>query len=160
MKVGGLQMSVNGYPIGREGRPGIEGRDAPVTSEELAEMTFGIYSHVIEAFGPDRCMFESNFPVDKWGVSYRVLWNSEDLDACPRLSSPPSLNCHLGVVAWAHSFVQLRRLSPAQPSSGSPTGWHCSSRLGTRCSTAPPGGSTGWSSWRHDRSMTMLAQRL
>ena len=24
----------------------------------------------------ERCMFESNFPVDKWGVGYRVLWNT------------------------------------------------------------------------------------
>ncbi|MEC8593736.1 MAG: amidohydrolase family protein, partial [SAR324 cluster bacterium] len=26
-------------------------------------------------FGPERCMFESNFPVDKECVSYRTLWN-------------------------------------------------------------------------------------
>jgi predicted TIM-barrel fold metal-dependent hydrolase len=31
---------------------------------------------VIERFGPDRCMFESNFPVDKASCGYRVLWNS------------------------------------------------------------------------------------
>ena len=30
----------------------------------------------IELFGARRCMFESNFPVDKRGVSYRVLWNA------------------------------------------------------------------------------------
>ena len=30
----------------------------------------------VEAFGPDRCMFESNFPVDKECVSYRTLWNA------------------------------------------------------------------------------------
>ena len=28
-----------------------------------------------EKFGPDRCMFESNFPVDKDCISYRTLWN-------------------------------------------------------------------------------------
>jgi len=33
------------------------------------------YSHVIDCFGPSRCMFESNFPVDKDSVSYRTLWN-------------------------------------------------------------------------------------
>ena len=30
----------------------------------------------IEYFGPDRCMFESNFPVEKVSVSYHVLWNA------------------------------------------------------------------------------------
>ena len=32
--------------------------------------------HCIEQFGPDRCLFESNFPVDKVSVSYHVLWNA------------------------------------------------------------------------------------
>ena len=27
-------------------------------------------------FGPDRCMFGSNFPVDKGTCSYRVVWNA------------------------------------------------------------------------------------
>jgi len=31
---------------------------------------------MIECFGPDRCMFESNFPVDRTGISYPVLWNA------------------------------------------------------------------------------------
>ena len=30
----------------------------------------------IEAFGADRAMFESNYPVDRWGASYPVLWNA------------------------------------------------------------------------------------
>ena len=30
---------------------------------------------MIECFGADRCMFESNFPVDRMSLSYRVLWN-------------------------------------------------------------------------------------
>ena len=34
------------------------------------------YLHMIECFGVERCMFESNFPVDKVSCSYRVLWNS------------------------------------------------------------------------------------
>ena len=32
--------------------------------------------HCIEAFTPQRCMFESNFPVDKVSCSYNILWNS------------------------------------------------------------------------------------
>ena len=34
------------------------------------------YLHTIECFGPERCMFESNFPVDKLSISYPVLWNA------------------------------------------------------------------------------------
>ncbi|HIG39508.1 MAG TPA: hypothetical protein EYQ14_03055, partial [Gammaproteobacteria bacterium] len=34
------------------------------------------YIYVIEAFGANRCMFESNFPVDKECVSYGTLWNT------------------------------------------------------------------------------------
>ena len=32
--------------------------------------------HCIEAFGPERCMFESNFPVDKASCAYTSLWNA------------------------------------------------------------------------------------
>ncbi|HTR62427.1 MAG TPA: amidohydrolase family protein, partial [Candidatus Binataceae bacterium] len=34
------------------------------------------YLHCIDKFGPQRCMFESNFPVDKASCSYAVLWNA------------------------------------------------------------------------------------
>jgi predicted TIM-barrel fold metal-dependent hydrolase len=40
------------------------------------EATRRYYEHTIEKFGADRCMFESNFPVDKASCSYAVLWNS------------------------------------------------------------------------------------
>jgi predicted TIM-barrel fold metal-dependent hydrolase len=32
--------------------------------------------HCIERFGPDRCMFESNFPPDKVSFSYNVMYNA------------------------------------------------------------------------------------
>ena len=67
-KVGGIQMVVNGW--------GLEKRDVPVSSDELLEMTFPWYEHVIRSFGASRCMFESNFPVDRDCVSYRTLWNT------------------------------------------------------------------------------------
>jgi predicted TIM-barrel fold metal-dependent hydrolase len=37
----------------------------------------------IEAFGADRCMFESNFPVDRASLSYRTLWNGLKRIAAP-----------------------------------------------------------------------------
>ena len=51
-------------------------RDTPVGSEELATQIAPLMSYCIEQFGPDRCMFESNFPVDKVSFSYPVLFNA------------------------------------------------------------------------------------
>jgi len=48
----------------------------PPGSEELARLWYPWLELCIEEFGPERCMFESNFPVDKMGVSYGVLWNA------------------------------------------------------------------------------------
>jgi predicted TIM-barrel fold metal-dependent hydrolase len=67
-KLGGLNMEVNGY--------GWDHRPTPPTSAELAEATRRYFDHTISVFGPNRCMFESNFPVDKLSCSYTVLWNS------------------------------------------------------------------------------------
>ena len=67
-KLGGINMTVNGF--------GWENRPKPPTSQELADATRRYYDFTIEAFGVDRCMFESNFPVDKASCSYAVLWNA------------------------------------------------------------------------------------
>ncbi|TDI58363.1 MAG: amidohydrolase [Alphaproteobacteria bacterium] len=67
-KIGGVNMAVNGF--------GFHKRDTPATSDDLVAETGGYYRHSIDVFGPDRCMFESNFPVDKVSVSYPVLWNA------------------------------------------------------------------------------------
>jgi len=45
-------------------------------SGELAAGTRDYYLTVIDAFGPERCMFESNFPMDREAASYNVLWNT------------------------------------------------------------------------------------
>jgi predicted TIM-barrel fold metal-dependent hydrolase len=67
-KLGGLVMPVNGW--------GFHKQDDPPTSDDLVRATRDWYLHAIDVFSPDRCMFESNFPVDKASCSYRVLWNS------------------------------------------------------------------------------------
>ena len=51
-------------------------RAKPIGSEELAESLSPLMSYCIEQFGPDRCMFESNFPVDKVSYSYLVVYNA------------------------------------------------------------------------------------
>ena len=68
VKVGGCGMPNYGN--------GWHELDTPIGSAELAEATAPYYLHVIEQFGVERCMFESNFPVDKASYSYNVMWNS------------------------------------------------------------------------------------
>ena len=67
-KLGGLVMPINGF--------GFHRGERPATSAELVDATRDWYLHAIDCFGPARCMFESNFPVDKASCSYHVLWNS------------------------------------------------------------------------------------
>ncbi|MGD9892634.1 MAG: amidohydrolase [Dehalococcoidia bacterium] len=67
LKVGGIQMVVNGY--------GWHERERPPTSDELLAANRDWYLYAIEQFGPQRCMFESNFPVDRLSCSYTALWN-------------------------------------------------------------------------------------
>ena len=67
-KLGGINMEVNGFEWHEKPKP--------PTSEELLEATRPYYEYAIEKFGVDRCMFESNFPVDKLSCSYNVLYNS------------------------------------------------------------------------------------
>jgi len=66
-KLGGLAMPDNGF--------GWDKRSLPPTSDEFVAAQKRYYLHTIECFGPDRCMFESNFPVDKRSISYHILWN-------------------------------------------------------------------------------------
>ena len=57
--------------------PGFDGdRNLPPGSEEVAVAWKPWMRACIEAFGPSRSMFESNFPVDKRTCSYNVLWNT------------------------------------------------------------------------------------
>jgi L-fuconolactonase len=51
-------------------------RSKPIGSEELAESLAPYMTYCIEQFGPERCMFESNFPPDKVSYSYNVLFNA------------------------------------------------------------------------------------
>jgi predicted TIM-barrel fold metal-dependent hydrolase len=68
IKLGGLAMSQCGMPE--------QGPEAGLSSEVLAAMWRPYIETCIEAFGPERGMFESNYPVDKWGASYATLWNA------------------------------------------------------------------------------------
>ena len=68
VKLGGLGQLVNGF--------GWFERPTPPGSAELAEVMAPYYNYCIEKFGVNRCMFESNFPVDRTSYSYTVIWNA------------------------------------------------------------------------------------
>ena len=61
---------------------------APPTSEQLAASQRPVPQTCIELFGPERCMFESNFPVDRVSCSYSTLWNAFKRVAERRLGQP------------------------------------------------------------------------
>jgi predicted TIM-barrel fold metal-dependent hydrolase len=68
MKLGGMMMRLAAYDYGA--------LPAPPSSDELAAMWRPYIETCIEAFGADRCMFESNFPVDKMGIGWVAIWNA------------------------------------------------------------------------------------
>ncbi len=68
IKLGGVGMPRTGFDW--------HTRSKPIGSEELAESMAPYMNYCIEQFGPERCMFESNFPVDKVSFSYQVMYNA------------------------------------------------------------------------------------
>ncbi len=84
VKLGGMGMPIMGFDWHL--------REKPVGSQELADDMSPFLNYCIEQFGPDRCMFESNFPVDKVSFSYHVMYN-----AFKRLSSDYSFQQRVGM---------------------------------------------------------------
>ncbi len=68
VKLGGLGMRINGYDFHE--------KTDPPTAQTLADAWRPYIETCIEAFGTSRCMFESNFPVDKGSYSYAAYWNA------------------------------------------------------------------------------------
>ena len=68
MKLGGVGQLRYGYYW--------HDRETAIGSVELADALAPLMNHCIQQFGPDRCMFESNFPVDKVSYSYNVVYNA------------------------------------------------------------------------------------
>jgi len=75
VKLGGLAMRLLGYDFHE--------RPEPPSSEDVAAAWRPYIETCIEAFGPARCMFESNFPPDKGQCSYQVIFNAFKRIAAP-----------------------------------------------------------------------------
>ena len=105
MKVGGAQQAAGFW----EPPFHMHRRERPIGSEELCELLYRYYIHAIEAFGPDRCMFESNFPVDKECVSYRTLWNAfKRIARRAGLSESEKVSIFGGTAAHVYRVVPVR----------------------------------------------------
>lgn len=68
VKLGALNMTQTGMDATKE--------QQPHSSEETARIQRDHILTAIDLFGPERCMFESNFPVDMHAISYTLLWNA------------------------------------------------------------------------------------
>ena len=68
VKLGGFGNPISGYDWHQ--------RPVPPSSTELVETITPWLTFCIEQFGPERCMFESNFPVDKASYTYTTVWNA------------------------------------------------------------------------------------
>ncbi|MEO6955725.1 MAG: amidohydrolase family protein, partial [Antricoccus sp.] len=55
---------------------GFEKLPQAPTSDDLVAAWKGPIEYVIDSFGVQRCMFESNFPVDRQSTNYVILWNA------------------------------------------------------------------------------------
>ncbi|MCE7029623.1 amidohydrolase family protein [Jiella avicenniae] len=96
VKIGGFAMPVMGF--------GFHERARPPSSVEFAEAVAPEVSTCLDLFGPERAMFESNFPVDKGGYSYGIYWNAmkrltADLDA------PKRARLFAGTACEAYGFT-------------------------------------------------------
>lgn len=68
LKLGGMAMPDNGF--------GWHQAERPPSSDELLAAQGDWYHHALDCFGAERCMFESNFPVDRMSLSYTVYFNA------------------------------------------------------------------------------------
>jgi predicted TIM-barrel fold metal-dependent hydrolase len=68
VKLGGMAMRINGFDFHEQAEP--------PSSDALAAAWKPYVDHCVTAFGAGRCMFESNFPVDKGSYGYQAFWNA------------------------------------------------------------------------------------
>jgi predicted TIM-barrel fold metal-dependent hydrolase len=68
VKLGGVGSLRSGYDWHE--------RAVKPSSTELAQVLKPFFEHCVDKFGAERCMFESNFPVEKSSNSYLNLWNA------------------------------------------------------------------------------------
>lgn len=106
VKLGGMGMTVFGF--------GFERAEEPPTSHELVRAWRPLIDTCIEAFGTKRCMFESNFPVDRQSCSYVELWNAFKL-ATRAFSHRERGDLFYRTACRTYRLPELMRLGDATP---------------------------------------------
>lgn len=98
VKLGGMGMRLFGFdfPLAAD----------PSSSEALADAWAPYMEACIELFGTSRCMFESNFPVDRGSCAYGVLWNAFKRIARP-FSSTERHALFVGTAADTYRIAML-----------------------------------------------------
>lgn len=86
MKVGGLAMRSCGLNWHKKSKP--------MSSQDYLDINGDWMRAAIDSFGPQRCMFESNFPMDKVSISHTNLWNAFKLVAAEYSDSERNALCH------------------------------------------------------------------
>ena len=99
LKLGGIGMPRLGFDW--------HTREKPIGSEELAASMAPFMTYCIERFGPDRCMFESNFPPDKVSFSHHVLYAFKRFSKGYSASERATLFHDTAVRAYRISDVKL-----------------------------------------------------
>lgn len=104
VKVGGMGMPMFGF--------GFEFEDRPATSSELALAWQPLIDACVETFGPGRCMFESNSPVDKQASGYVEIWNAFKRTT-RHLSPDERRSMFYGTACEAYRLPELKRVGDA-----------------------------------------------
>lgn len=100
MKLGGVGTAVFGFDF--------TARPAPPSSQVLAEAWKPLMHPVLELFGAQRCLFESNFPVDRSSAGYGVVWNALKRVAAGASTAQKQMLFH-------DNAVQLYRIATERP---------------------------------------------
>jgi len=101
-KLSGLLMPIVGFGFHqRDQRPSV----AEVVDALEPHVRFGI-----ETFGVDRCLFASNFPMDKVSVDYETLW-----DAFIEIATSMSLTAEQRAALLADNAAKFFRLVDPEP---------------------------------------------
>jgi L-fuconolactonase len=109
VKLGGLGMPVFGF--------GFEHGQQPARAQALAAAWKPFIHECIDAFGTSRCMFESNFPVDKQSCSYTSLWNAFKLTTAS-LSPSERSDLFSGTACRVYRLGTLERRVDRAPAAG------------------------------------------
>jgi predicted TIM-barrel fold metal-dependent hydrolase len=101
LKLGGLGMPVFGF--------GFENAERPATAPQLAPAWRPYIETCLHAFGSHRCLFESNYPVDRQTCSYTELWNA--FKSCTRdLSNAERYDLFYRTACRVYRLPELRQL--------------------------------------------------